>query len=49
MPQKAIKGQALADFLAYHLVLGTSKLNDDLSDEIAEVNVINASLEEQVW
>ena len=28
---------------------GTSKLYDDLSDEIAEVNLINTSSEEQVW
>jgi len=30
-------------------VEGTSKLYDDLSDEIAEVNLINTSSEEQVW
>ena len=47
--QKAIKGQAVADFLADHLVPGTSKFYDDLSDEIAEVNLINTSPEEQVW
>jgi len=39
----------VADFLADHLVSGTSKLYVDLPDEIAEVNMINASLEEQVW
>jgi len=49
MPQKAIKGQAVVDFLADHLVSETSKLYDDLSDKIVEVNVINASSEEQVW
>ena len=49
MPQKAIKGQAVADFLADHPVLGTSKLYDDLPDEIAEVNLINISSKEQVW
>ena len=49
VPQKAIKGQAMVDFLADHLVLETSKLYDDLSDEIAEVSLINASLEVQVW
>jgi len=47
--QKAIKGQAMIDFLADHLVSENLKLYDDLSDEIAEVNVINASSEEQVW
>jgi len=38
----------VADFLADHPVSGTLKLYDDLPDEIAEVKVINASLEEQV-
>jgi len=49
MPQKAIKGQPVADFLVNHLVLGSLKLYDDLPDEIAEVNMINVSSEEQVW
>jgi len=39
----------VADFLADHPIPGTSKLYDDLPDEIAEVNLINTSLEEQVW
>jgi len=49
MSQKAVKGQAVVDFLADHPVLGTSKLYDDLPDKIAELNLINASSEEQVW
>ena len=49
IPQKAIKCQAVADFLVDHLVSGTLKLYDDLLNEITEVNVINASSEEQVW
>ena len=49
MPQKAIKGQVVADFLADHPIPGTSKFYDDLPDEIAEVNLINASSEEQLW
>jgi len=49
MPQKTIKGQAVTDFLADHPVSGTSKLYNDLPDEIAEVNLINVSSEEQVW
>ena len=49
MPQQVIKGQAVADFLADHLVSETSKFYDDLPDEIAEVNLISASFEEQVW
>ena len=36
MPQKAIKGQALADFLADHPVLESSKLYEDIPDEIPE-------------
>jgi len=43
MPKKAIKGQVVANFLADHPVPGTSKLYDDLPDEIAEVNLINVS------
>ena len=39
----------MKDFLADHLVPRTSKLYDKLLDEITEVNVINASSEEQVW
>ena len=49
MPQKAIKGQAMANFLADHPILKTLKFYDDLPDEIVEVNVMNASSEEQVW
>jgi len=49
MPQKAIKGQAVADFLTDHPVSGTLKLYDYLSDEITKVNLIDASSEEQVW
>ena len=39
----------MADFLADHPISGTLKLYDDLPDEIAEVNLINTSSEEQVW
>ena len=39
----------MADFLADHPISGTSKLYDDLPDETAEVNLINASSKEQVW
>ena len=49
MQQKAVKGQAVADFLTDQPVSGTSKLYDDLPDDIAEVNIINAFSEEQVW
>jgi len=33
MPQKAVKGQALPDFLVDHLILDNSKLNDDMPSE----------------
>ena len=33
IPQKVIKGQTLADFLADHLILVAWKISDDLSDE----------------
>jgi len=49
MPQKVIKGQAVSDFLANHPISRTSKLYDDLPDKVAEVNIINAFSEEQVW
>ena len=45
LPQKAIKGQAVADFLADHPVSQTSKLYEDLPDEIAEVCMTQASFE----
>ena len=49
MPQKVVKGQVVADFLIDHPVLGNSKFYNNLPDDIAEVDVINASSEEQVW
>ena len=49
MPQKTIKGQAVADFLADHPVSESTKLYDDLPDEIAEVRITQTSFEEQVW
>jgi len=39
----------MADFVADHPVLGSSKLYNDLIDEITEDNVIHVSSEEQVW
>ena len=39
VPQKAVKGQALADFLAAHPVLESSKLHEDIPDEIFESNM----------
>jgi len=37
LSQKAVKGQAVADFLAEHPDPRATKLYEDLSDEIAEV------------
>ncbi|XP_020705355.1 uncharacterized protein LOC110116200 [Dendrobium catenatum] len=34
VPQRAVKGQTLADFLASHQIPADSPLNDDLSDEL---------------
>ena len=46
MQQKAVKGPVVADFLTDYPDSGTSKFYDDLPDEIADVNVINASSKE---
>jgi len=46
IPQKAVKGQALADFLAAHPVPKSSKLHEDIPDEIFESNMISA---DEVW
>jgi len=39
VPQKAVKGQALADFLAAHPILESSKLHEDIPDEVFESNI----------
>ena len=46
IPQKAIKGQALVDFLTAHPVSESSNLHEDIPDEIFESNMI---LEDEVW
>jgi len=46
VPPKAVKGQALADFLAIHPIPEDSKLHEDISDEIFESNVTS---EDKVW
>ena len=43
--QRSSRGEFLGD----HPVSGSSKLYDDLSDEIAEVYMTDISPEEQVW
>ena len=44
--QKAIKSHALADFLAAHVTPKSSKLHEDILDEIFESNMIS---EDEVW
>jgi len=44
--QKAIKGQALADFLATHLIPETSKLHEDILDEVIEANITSG---DDIW
>ena len=46
VPQKTIKGQALADFLAAHPVSESSKLHEDVPDEVFKSNMIS---EHEVW
>jgi len=46
IPQKAIKGQALVDFLIAHPVPESLKLHEDISDEIFESNMTS---EDEVW
>jgi len=46
VPQKAVKGQALADLLAAHPISENSKLHEDIPDEVFESNMI---LEDEVW
>ena len=49
LPQKAIKGQVVIDFLAEHPDPRTTKLYNNLPDEIAEVYLTQTSFERQVW
>ena len=49
LPQKAVKGHAVTDFLAEHPDPKTTKLYEDLPDEIAKVCVTQTSFEGQVW
>jgi len=46
VPQKAVKGQTLADFLAAHPVSESSKLHEDIPDEVFESNMTS---EDKVW
>ena len=49
LPQKAVKGQAVADLLAEHPDPKATKLYDDLPDEVAEACQTQTSFERQVW
>jgi len=49
LPQKAVKGQAVADFLAKYPDQRVTKFYEDLPDEIAEACLTQTSFEEQVW
>ena len=46
VPQKSVKSQALADFLAAYAVPESSKLHEDIPDEVFESNMIS---EDEVW
>ena len=49
LSQKAIKGRAVADFIAEHPNPRATKLYEDLLDEIDEVYITQTSFKEQVW
>src|SRR4051812_35370845 len=48
-PQKAIKGQAIADFMVENPTPRSGRLYEDISDESAEVHLAQTTLEDQVW
>src|SRR3954468_24771689 len=49
LPQKAIKGQAIADFMAENPAPGSRRLYEDIPEEAAEVQLAQTTLEDQVW
>ena len=49
LSQRAVKGQAVADFLTEHPDLRATKLYEDLPDEVAKVCLTQTSFEGQVW
>jgi len=46
VPQKIVKAQAFVDFLAAHTVSETSKLHEDIQDEVIEANLTSG---DDVW
>src|SRR2546430_7134398 len=49
LPQKAIKGQAIANFIAETPASGPEKLYEDIIDETAEVHMVQTKFEDQIW
>jgi len=49
LPQKVVKGQAVADFLAEHSDLRAIELYENLPGEVAEISLTQTSFEGQVW
>src|SRR5436190_4831073 len=49
LPQKAIKGRAIADFMAENPAPGSGRLYEDIPDESAEVHLAQTTQEDQVW
>src|SRR3954471_20273320 len=49
LPKKAIKGQAIAKFMAENPTPGSGRLYEDILDESAEVHLAQTTLEDQVW
>ena len=47
VPQMAVKGQVIADFLMAHPIPETSKLYEDIPDEVAEANMTSSMF--KVW
>ena len=49
LPQRAVKGQAVANFLTEHPDSKAAELYEDLPDEVAEVCLTQTFFERQVW
>ena len=49
LPPKAVKGQAVADFLAEYPDPRMTKLYEDLPNEIVEVCMTQTAFEEHMW
>src|SRR3954463_4258220 len=49
LPQTAIKGQAITDFMAENPASGPEKLYEDIPYVAAEVHMVQTTLKDQVW